>query len=380
MQQHEFNQDMVQLIVNLNAAINNINMYSIDHPQAKRHLETAYLNLTDLLRISKAITLLAIDGNIIVDNASLKASGPHLAQFSHLLKKSAVERLTFVAGLPKPNFLELIRFLSADDSKPFRSNEYIKLGIIDLRVNEDLSETSSQPQEDQIEELRRMKALRDAKTNELKAFYSDIKNNKRADIRSVEDMIKAFIDGFACQLNPLGLLTSLKSGDDQTSVHAVNVCIMTMSQAEILGIGGRHLYNIGIASVMHDVGKMFIPNEILNKHGALTSQERKVVESHTVLGARHLLLMENVPHLAVLSALEHHLKCDGTGYPTLPNVWKPNIVSQMIAIADLFDSLRNRRSNAEPTSMSVIVNRLNEAKGTAFYPVLVENFLTLINR
>jgi HD-GYP domain-containing protein (c-di-GMP phosphodiesterase class II) len=200
------------------------------------------------------------------------------------------------------------------------------------------------------------------------------------DIRGVGDMVKAFIGGFARGLNPLGLLASLKSSDEYTFTHVVNVCILTMSQAESLGIAGQHLYNIGISSVMHDVGKLFIPEEILNKPGALTVQERQVIESHTVLGAQYLLRMKDIPHLAVLGALEHHLKYDGSGYPKLSAAWKPNIASQMIAVADVFDALRSRRSYSEPMSMKVAVKILTEEKGTTFHPILVDNFLKLITR
>jgi HD-GYP domain-containing protein (c-di-GMP phosphodiesterase class II) len=265
MQQIEFCQDMVLLITNLNAAINNINMYSTEHPQAKRYLETAYLNLSDLLRVKKKITLLTIDDNLIVDNYSLKAKGPHLTQFIRILKKSAIERLTFITGLPKPNFMELIQFLSADESKPLRSNEFIKLGIIDLKVNEKIAETSPLPPEEQVEQLQKLKELRNQKYDELKMLYHDIKHNKRMDIHGVEDVIKAFVDGFVREINPLGLLASLKSTDEYTFTHAVNVCILTMSQAESFGITGQHLYNIAISAIMHDVGKLFIPDELLNK-------------------------------------------------------------------------------------------------------------------
>jgi len=380
MQQHEFHQDMVQLITNLIAAINNINMYSTEHPQAKRYLETAYLNLSDLLRANKKITLLVIDGNLVVDNFSLKANGPQLIKFIRTLKKRAIERLTFITGLPKTNFMDLIQFLSADEAKPIRSNEFIKLGIIDLKVNQNLADTSSLPPEEQAEQLQKLKELRDLKYDELKALYHEIKHHKRMDIRGVEDMITAFIDGFARELNPLGLLVSLKSTDEYTFTHAVNVCILTMSQAESLGITGQHLYNIGISAAVHDVGKLFIPDEILNKPGALTAQERKVMESHTELGARHLLQMKKIPHLAVLGALEHHLKYDRTGYPSLPADWKPNITSQMIAVADVFDELRCRRSDSDPLPMKVTVKTLSEEKGMAFHPALVDNFIELIQR
>ncbi len=224
MQQHEFQQDMVQLISNLNAAINNINMYSAEHPQAKRYLDTAYLNLSDLLRVKNKITLLAIDGNLIVDNNSLKANGPHLTQFISILRKSAIERLTFVSGLPKPNFMELIQFLSADESKPIRSNEFIKLGIIDLKVKDKLAGTSAGLSEEQAEQLEQLKELRNLKQDELKALYQDIKHHKKIDIRGVEDMIKGFVDGFASQINPLDLLASLKSAR-RVYLHPCRQCL-----------------------------------------------------------------------------------------------------------------------------------------------------------
>ena len=380
MQQHEFQQNMVQLISNLNAAINNINMYTTEHPQAKRYLDTAYLNLSDLLREKKKITLLAIDGNLIVDNNSLKASGPHLTQFIGILKKSAIERLTFVTGLPKPNFIELIQFLTADESKPIRSSEFIKLGIIDLKVKDKLAGASAGLSEEHAEQLEKLKALQNLNHDELKALYQDIKHHKTMDVRGVEDVIKGFVDGFASRINPIGLLASPKSADEYTFTHAVNVCMLTMSQAESLGITGQHLNDIGISAVMHDVGKLFVPDEILNKPDALTAQERKLIESHTVLGAQHLLQAKNIPHLAVLGALEHHLQYDGTGYPTLKADWKPNIVSQMIAVADGFDKLSSGPSDADPTSMNMIVKALSEESGTAFHPALVDNFIELINR
>jgi HD-GYP domain-containing protein (c-di-GMP phosphodiesterase class II) len=380
MQQHEFHQDMVQLISNLNAAIININMYSTNHPQAKRYLETAYLNLSDLLREKKKITLLVIDENIIVDNCSLKTKGPHLTQFNRILKKSAIERLTFITGLPMPNFMELIQFLSADESKPIRSNQFIKLGIIDLKVKEKLSETSTRASEEQVEQLQELKELRDLKKDELQALYQDIKHHKRMDIRGVEDVIKAFIDGFDREINPLELLASPKSTDEYAFSHAVNVSILTLSQAESFGMTGQHLYDIGISSVMHDIGKLFIPDEIINKPDALTTQERKVMESHTVMGAQQLLQMKNIPHLAVLGALEHHLQYDGTGYPSLRAGWKPHVVSQMIAVSDIFDVHRSRRPDSDPKSMNMTEETIADEKGMTFHPIFVDNFLELINR
>jgi len=170
----------------------------------------------------------------------------------------------------------------------------------------------------------------------------------------------------------------LKSIDEYTFTHVINVCILTMSQAESLGFSGEHLYQIGVASVMHDAGKLFIPEEILNKPGKLSEKERAIIETHTTKGARYIIGLENIPRIAVLGALEHHIKYDGTGYPSIRRKWNPNLVSQMIAIADVFDALRSRRSYSEPKSTEQIIKILIEEKGSAFNPFLVDHFIKLI--
>lgn len=104
------------------------------------------------------------------------------------------------------------------------------------------------------------------------------------------------------------------------------------------------------------------------------------METHTIQGANYVLGLKNVPKLSVLAALEHHLKFDGSGYPVISKGWQPHIVSQMIAISDVFDALRSRRCYKEPAPMDRIVEILKSEKGTAFHPVLVENFLKLIRR
>jgi HD-GYP domain-containing protein (c-di-GMP phosphodiesterase class II) len=176
----------------------------------------------------------------------------------------------------------------------------------------------------------------------------------------------------------LSLLASLKSAHEYTFTHVTNVCILTMSQAETLGFAGEHLHQIGVASLLHDVGKIFIPEEILSKPGKLTQDERKIIETHTVKGARYLMGIEGIPKLAVLSALEHHLKYDGSGYPSIKGGWRPNIASQLISVADVFDAMRSKRSYQGDIPIEKIVEVLNNGKGTTFNPQLIEHFLRLI--
>ena len=176
------------------------------------------------------------------------------------------------------------------------------------------------------------------------------------------------------------MLANLKGADQYTFTHVVNVCLLTMAQAEVLGISGCKLFDVGIAAVLHDVGKLFVPDDILNKPGKLTKEERSIIETHSISGARYILKLSNVPELAILGALEHHIRYDGSGYPYINSHWRPHLISQMIAIADIYDAMRSRRPYQDPKPEKLILNILKKEKGIAFNPHLVDNFLSLLHQ
>jgi response regulator RpfG family c-di-GMP phosphodiesterase len=99
-----------------------------------------------------------------------------------------------------------------------------------------------------------------------------------------------------------------------------------------------------------------------------------------VKGAGYILSIPEVPKLSVLAALEHHIRFDGGGYPNIGKNWTPHIVSQMIAIADTFDAMRSTRPYSHAASEDRICEMLMREKGTTFNPMLVENFLNILQR
>jgi HD-GYP domain-containing protein (c-di-GMP phosphodiesterase class II) len=214
--------------------------------------------------------------------------------------------------------------------------------------------------------------------HELEAQYSMIHHEKKIDIRQVDQIVARFIKEMERNLCPIYLLGTVKSFHEYTYTHLTNVGILTMSLAAEIGFAGNHLHEIGIAALLHDVGKTFIPDEILSKSGMLSSEERTIIEAHPVKGCLYLMALSEIPKVVVISALEHHLKFDGTGYPAIRPGWKPNIVAQMISIADVFDALRSRRSYKEPKPLDVVEGILRKEKGTTFNPELVDIFLKMI--
>jgi HD-GYP domain-containing protein (c-di-GMP phosphodiesterase class II) len=364
----------------LTAAISNARLYDFDHPQVYRYRAALFKALEALLVEESEVTLLVIGNDLVVNDQTL---GRHTIQLVGLLRRSGISRVSFTPDIQAADLSAFVRELASEENRAVHSRTGIQLGQVEVRSPQ-TADMGNRPagdlSQEMLETIADLATLRDVKLEKLKNLYHLTRRNEKIDLGSIDEMIKKFIGGFSRGINPLRLLADIKSADEYTFTHVVNVCILTMGQAEALGFKGRHLYDIGIASVLHDVGKQFIPDDIINKPGKLTPEERIIIETHTIKGAQYLLGLDDIPKLAVLGALEHHIRYDGSGYPAIAGDWQPNIASQMIAIADMFDAMRSRRPYQEPKPQELILKIMQEESGTCFNPLLVNNFIRVITR
>ena len=369
------------VVANLSGAITSMRLYPDQHPQVQKYVETAHFELTKFLLNKQETTLLLVNDRVVSDQRPLPDVGPHFDQFIRTIRQAAIERVTFVTGITKEELQGFLRDLIATDQGSVRGRDHVKLGKLDIRVDfGDVEAIDGPLSEEQQDQIAAMNTLCRARLEDIKEIYDKIARQQTFSASGLGEVVDTFVRAFAHGVSPIRMLASLKSADEYTFTHVVNVCILTMSQAESLGFQGDKLYEIGMASALHDAGKLLVPEEILSKPGALTPEERSIMESHTVRGARYILGLEGVPRLSVLAALEHHLRFDGTGYPNIGQNWRPNIVSQMLIISDIFDAMRSRRCYKEPKPLEQIIDILESEKGTTFNPFLVENFLKLIKR
>ena len=381
MADHDVHEELVKVVAQLTAAVTNIGLYSASHPQVGQYVDKTHSALAGLLQASPEVTVMLVGNDLVAEGRPLPSESAYVANFIRILRRKSIERVTFGAGIPRSELQGFIQDLAKTDAASIKATSFIKLGKVELRVKQ--AGGGGQhgwvgAEEAPPEVLEELVKLTTTEMDELKDLYLRIKKHKQIDVRGVDDMVKRFIKGFREEVNPLRMLASLKSSHEYTFTHVVNVGILTMSQAESLGFTGEHLHQIGVASFLHDIGKLFVPEEILNKQGKLSADERMIVETHTTKGARYLMGTEGIPKLAVLASLEHHLKFDGTGYPSIKGGWTPNIASQMISVADVFDAMRSRRSYQEPQPMSKIESILKGGAGKSFNPKLVDNFFKLI--
>lgn len=375
----------------LRTIITNSRLYSIDNEKVREMISKAFNSLNEILRSTRELTLLIIDNDLIINNRAIRPEeAEHFTLFVTILKQKEIGHVTFKKGITPR---ELVQFLS-DLSSPLSQSVYNGPGIScgKLGFKEDLRDTissSTSPttmaSQDQVttrdqELMAKLKSLSQEQLILAQELYFSVKQKKEYNLHGVRDAMSSFVTLFSQNLNPLAMLTTLKSGDEYTFTHVINVCILTLAQAESLGFKGQHLYDIGITAALHDIGKVFIPDEILNKPAKLDPEEREIIETHCMKGAGYILNLSNVPKLAVLAALEHHIRFDGSGYPNIGRNWKTHIISQMISIADTYDAMRSCRPYHDPSPEKKIIDVLIKEKGSTFNPLLVDNFLTILGR
>ena len=175
-------------------------------------------------------------------------------------------------------------------------------------------------------------------------------------------------------------LLQLKEFDQYTTTHSMNVAVLSMALAEYLGLSPSDVRTFGIAGLLHDIGKIKIPLEVLTKPGKLTDEERALMNEHPAAGARMLLEAEEDLDLAIVVAYEHHIMINGGGYPVLHYARDCHQASKLVHVCDVYDALRTRRPYREAWSFEKTLGYMEERKGLEFEPELCTAFTRMMRQ
>jgi len=367
-------------IMRLSTSIQNAGMYPYDHPQVISMTVEAFDLLNQLLQDTQELTILLIGDYLAAGNKPLLLPDFYKSAFIRIMKIKGVEWISFLRSLPFNQFEDMVRSLASPGASVMSSTKFIKMGKIKLKDSPKTVTVQTPEIETPGDGIVNILDLEtDSKEKIIRKLYLNFREQTSIDLTMV-DRVVADLMVIIRESNPLRLLAKIKSHDEYTFTHSSNVGILSMALAEHLGFNEFHLNKIGMAALLHDIGKTTTPDEILLKKGPLTKEERTVMEEHTVKGAIYLMKLKGVDHLAILAALEHHIKYDGSGYPKIKGGWKPNIVSQIITIADVYDALRSIRPYREAMSHDQIIEVLLKESGSTFNPEIVKHFIKLIEK
>ncbi|GAC1360786.1 MAG: hypothetical protein NVS2B12_15110 [Ktedonobacteraceae bacterium] len=176
----------------------------------------------------------------------------------------------------------------------------------------------------------------------------------------------------------LSLARSIQERDIVTYEHSRRVAVYAQRLARYLGWTRKEAHDLAVAALVHDLGKTWIGNDILNKSEALSVEERRKMERHPVIGAR-IMIGCDVHPFYVETVLHHHESWNGQGYPVGLKGEEIPLSSRILAIADVYDVLTSQRPYKAPSSVQEARERLIAGTGTNFDPILVQAFVQLID-
>ncbi len=193
----------------------------------------------------------------------------------------------------------------------------------------------------------------------------------------IRGAVKSLIDNVTDSRAAMLELAGLKSHDEYTFYHSVNVAVLSLALGSAISHDQRFLATLGTGALLHDLGKLAIPTEVINKETPLTSEEWDEIRKHPVYGASMAALTAGLDRGATVIVLEHHMRLDGAGYPPHP-MRRQHISSRIVAIADAYDAMTSKRSYSDAHRQDQAIEVLMSSASAALDGALLRVFVRLM--
>lgn len=198
-------------------------------------------------------------------------------------------------------------------------------------------------------------------------------------VKNVDEIINEVIKDVLNNNNILENLVSISIYDDYTMNHSLNVMMLSAVIARDKNLNMREIKNLAMGCIFHDIGKTFIPIEIINKPAKLTNEEFEIVKTHTERGYEFLKNYTELPRSSINISLYHHEREDGSGYPRKIPGSEIHLFSKIASICDVFDALTSDRSYRRAIPVNEAMEYLFSAGGDEFNISIIKSFSRSIN-
>lgn len=305
------------------------------------------------------LTLVAMGQCFYVNGVRVRAEPSQLPFFDALTGEFAQRSLggvRFLNGLRAEELAAFLRLMMehADASRgPKLAEAAAAAGVMHVVpiTLEELEaahgeEGSSAAEDDQSERGRARRVFRQAVQDAKGAILRTARTGRPA-IRRVKRLVQPIVDSIMKNEYSIVGLTAMKNHDEYTYVHCVNVSVLSVAIGQTLGFSRSELANLGVASLLHDVGKLAIPTEVLSKPDLLNESEWRLMRRHPIEGVKMIALMPGLSSLmldALGVCLHHHLTYDGGGYPSIARDWRLSAKTRIVSVSDCYDAMTAHRA------------------------------------
>ena len=369
----------VRFLTALSQALSTMSLYGDDHPATARSLDGALERLRELQDPDPKLQFTFLAGEVLVGSEVLHELDGW--EWSSRLVKAGVERIEFLNPVELD---QLARFLShlaiRLGIRPGSSADIWQMGESSIRYGQ---VTLGQSQVLRLEPVMPIAAMTYSLREERDTMdwvHQEIQKGAKIPMVEADAVVRSLSIAMHAEQAMVLPLLQLKEFDQYTTTHSMNVSVLAMALGEYLELGGPTVRALGVAGLLHDLGKTCIPREILIKAGKLTDSERLVIREHPVVGARMLLASPEPMELAAVVAYEHHVMLDGGGYPALRDARGAQYASMLVHVCDVYDALRTNRPYREAWESARTLAYINDRAGVEFDPSIAQAFIAMMRQ
>ncbi len=371
----------VEVLHALARALSGLGLYADGHPIRARALETLYEKIAVLQEEMPSPVYSFIEDEVVLGVHPLRelSDWPWAARLAAV----GVQRVEFAEPVDRDDLAHFLADLgvrlstggaSSSEARVTRLTG-IRYGLLGLKGDDDVVarlEAAGADGEREIDLAPEAAAL--------VWLHDELRGGGTLHLAEAEAVVASLLYAMQADQAMLMPLVRLKDHDQYTTTHALNVSVLAMALAEHLGLSGARVRGFGISGLLHDVGKVKIPVEVLTKPGKLSDVERALMNSHTVEGARLILSHDADLDLAAVVAYEHHKRIDGGGYPAFRTPRACHDASDLVHVCDVYDALRTHRPYRDAWEHERVMAYIHEGAGREFRAEMAGAFTAMMRR
>ena len=374
--------DPIRFLVSFGQAVSTMALYNDGHPARERAVDRSYQSLRDLQQSDPYPRFSFLGEETIYQEHALRELGDW--EWGTRLAHAGVQRMEFDVDVTRDGYEEFLEemmaritlsFIDSAEVRPARASG-IKVGSLGIRGDtRELQDTF----EAQVHVATISYAL-DEEAASIQWMHKDVQERGKLPLAEAEAVVRSLSMAMHGDQDMILPLLQLREFDEYTTTHSLNVSVLTMALAESLGLAQQDVRTFGVAGLLHDLGKVQVPQDILNKPGKLTDEERTIMQQHPVAGAKLIIESWKRLDLAAAVAHEHHIMINGHGYPTCHYRRDCHKASKLVHVCDVYDALRTRRPYRDAWEAERVLTYIEERAGTEFEPEAAIAFVRMMRK
>lgn len=368
----------VKFLTSLGQVMATMALYDRGHPARERALDDSFQELSDILTTMPTLRFSFISGDVVFERRVLRELKEW--DWASRLAAMGIERLEVDNTVTRDDYEQFLRdtfqrsrgeAMDTAEVRHLRATG-IRYGTLALDTGEPLETTQAT-----LATATIAYSLRDD-VDAIQWMHKHVQETGELPLLEAETVVRSLAIAMHSQSEIIVPLLQLKEFDQYTTTHSTNVSVLAMALGEHLGFGGRELRVLGVSGLLHDLGKVKIPREILIKPGGFTDEEFAIMKAHPKEGAKLILERDVRLEVPAVVAYEHHIMLNGGGYPAFHFARDTHYASRLVHVCDVYDALCTNRPYRDAWTSAKALDYLQERSGTDFDPVFSLPFIELM--